>query len=73
MHEVALGGAYFSGHLPTQRDFKTIGDELMRRLAAGQLDPMVEEVIDFAAIPDALGRLRRREVSGKIVARMPVA
>jgi NADPH:quinone reductase len=70
VHEVALGGAYFAGHIPTQRDFKVIGDELMARLAAGKLDPMVDEVIGLADIPDALGRLRRRELTGKIVARL---
>lgn len=73
VHEVALGGAYFAGHLPTQRDFKTIGDDLMARLAAGKLDPMVEEVIGLADIPDALWRLRRREVTGKIVAKVRFA
>lgn len=70
VHEVALGGAYFAGHLPTQRDFKVMGDDLMARLGAGKLDPMVEEVVALAEIPDALGRLRRREVTGKIVARL---
>lgn len=38
IHEVALGGAYFAGHLPTQRDFARIGEDLMARLAAGRLD-----------------------------------
>jgi NADPH2:quinone reductase len=73
VHEVAFGGAYFAGHLPTQRDFKVIGDDLMARLAAGKLDPMVEEVIGLADIPDALWRLRRRQVTGKIVARIGAA
>ena len=44
--------------------------DLMARLAKGTLDPMVDEVIGLADIPDALGRLRRREVTGKIVARL---
>jgi NADPH2:quinone reductase len=70
VHEVALGGAYLAGHVPTQRDFARMGDDLMARLASGTLDPMVEEVIGLADIPDALGRLRRREVTGKIVARI---
>lgn len=70
VHEVALGGAYLAGHLPTQRDFAVIGDDLLSRLAAGSLDPMIDEVIDMAAVPDALGRLRRREVTGKIIARV---
>lgn len=70
IHEVALGGAYFAGHLPTQRDFARIGAEMMTRLAAGRLDPMVEEIVTLGDIPDALRRLKRREVTGKIVARI---
>ncbi|MBB5755098.1 zinc-binding dehydrogenase [Prosthecomicrobium pneumaticum] len=70
VHEVALGGAYLAGHTPTERDFARMGDDLLARLAAGSLDPMIEERIDMAAIPDALGRLRCRAVTGKIVARI---
>lgn len=70
IHEVGLGGAYVAGHIPTQRDFAVMGDDLMRRLADGKLDPMVEEIITLEQIPDALGRLKRREVTGKIVARI---
>ena len=70
VHEVALGGAYKAGHLPTQRDFAVMGEEMMARLAAGRLDPMVEEIVTIEDIPEALRRLRRREVTGKIVARI---
>ncbi|MDX0632658.1 zinc-binding dehydrogenase [Sinorhizobium medicae] len=70
IHEVALGGAYHAGHLPTQRDFARIGDDMMARLAAGKLDPMVEEIVALGDIPDALRRLRRRDVTGKIVVRI---
>lgn len=70
VHEVGLGGAYFAGHVPTQRDFARMGGDLMARLAAGKLDPMVEEIVTFGDIPDALRRLKRREVTGKIVARI---
>jgi NADPH2:quinone reductase len=70
IHEVALGGAYFAGHTPTERDFAKMGDDLMQRLAAGTLDPMVDEVITLEQIPDALARLKRRAVTGKIVARL---
>jgi len=69
VHEVALGGAYLAGHRPTQADFARMGDDLLSRLAAGTLDPMIEEEIDLAAVPDALVRLRARAVSGKIVGR----
>lgn len=69
VHEVALGGAYRAGHRPTQVDFARMGDDLVSRLAAGTLDPMIEEEIDLAAVPEALVRLRARAVSGKIVGR----
>jgi NADPH:quinone reductase-like Zn-dependent oxidoreductase len=68
IHEVSLGGAYIAGHLPTQRDFRTFGDEMMARLAAGKIDPMIEERITLADIPAALMRLKNRAVTGKIVA-----
>lgn len=68
IHEVSLGGAYIAGHLPTQRDFKAIGDDMMARLAEGRLDPMIEERITLAEIPSALLRLKNRAVTGKIVA-----
>lgn len=68
IHEVGLGGAYAAGHVPTQADFATIGDDMLARLAAGRLDPMIAETIPFDAIPDGLRRLQRREVTGKIVA-----
>ena len=70
IHEVGLGGAYHAGHVPTQRDFARIGDDLMARLAAGKLYPMVDEIIELEDIPGALDRLRRRAVTGKIVARV---
>ena len=70
IHEIGLGGAYNAGHLPTQRDFARMGDDLMARLAEGKLDPMVEEIVTLEDIPDALQRLRARAVTGKIVARV---
>ncbi|MDX3974722.1 zinc-binding dehydrogenase [Shinella sp.] len=70
IHEIGLGGAYNAGHVPTQRDFARMGDDLMARLAAGKLDPMVEEIVTLEDIPDALQRLRARAVTGKIVARV---
>lgn len=70
IHEVALGGAYHAGHLPTQCDFARIGDDMMARLAAGGIDPMIEEIVALGDVPDALRRLRRRAVTGKIVARV---
>lgn len=68
IHEVALGGAYAHGHMPTQRDFAKIGDEMLAMLGSGQIDPMITETLSLADIPDALRRLRARQVKGKLVA-----
>lgn len=68
IHEVALGGAYAAEHMPTQRDFAAIGDEMLAMLAAGSLDPMITETLTLDDIPDALKRLRERKVKGKLVA-----
>ena len=70
LHEVALGGAYGAGHLPTQRDFARIGDYFMERLARKTMSPMIEHAIDFLQIPDYLRRLRDGDITGKIVARV---
>lgn len=68
IHEVALGGAYGHGHLPTQCDFAVMGDEMLAMLRNGQLDPMITETMALEDIPDALKRLRMRQVKGKLVA-----
>lgn len=67
IHEVALGGAYAAGHLPTQRDFAVMGDALLALLARGALSSMIAEVIPLERAPEALKRLRRREVIGKVI------
>ena len=68
IHEVALGGAYAAGHMPTQRDFARIGDELLDLLSAGRLDPMIEAGISLEEIPEYLQRLKDRMFDGKVVA-----
>lgn len=70
IHEVALGGAYAAGHLPTQNDFATMGDEMLAMVASGTLDPMITETLTLDAIPDGLHRLRTRQVKGKLVAKI---
>jgi NADPH:quinone reductase len=68
VHEVALGAAYLAGHLPTQRDFALIGDAMMDRLARGKLDPLLAAIVTLPDVPDALNKLRRGGMGGKIVA-----
>lgn len=67
IHEVALGGAYAAGDLRSQMDFAVMGDQLLRWLSDGLLDPTIEEEISLEDVPEALGRLRRRQFDGKAV------
>lgn len=67
IHEVALGGAYGAGHLPTQRDFAAIGDRMLGWLAEGRLDPMISERIGLDGAVDALARLRAGRIRGKAI------
>lgn len=67
LHEVALGGAYGADDLRTQRDFAVMGDHLLKWLAEGKLDPMIELEIALQDVPETLERLRKREFDGKAV------
>lgn len=68
IHEVALGGAYLAGHRPTQEDFAVMDGDLVGRVARGELDPMIEQRIGLADIPEYLWRLRHGRLAGKTVA-----
>ncbi|HYD18406.1 MAG TPA: zinc-binding dehydrogenase [Patescibacteria group bacterium] len=68
VHELALGAAHASGDRAAVRELGRIAEELVALVAAGDIDPLVGETAPFDALPDALGRLQRREVaSGKVV------
>lgn len=70
IHEVALGGAYAAGHLPTQRDFAVMGDAMLALLQQKKLDPMIEQIIPLESAVDALKTMRERSAAGKIVVRI---
>lgn len=67
IHEVALGGAYASGHLPTQRDFSTMLGTLLAMVEQDRLDPLIDRTISLADVPQALRDLREGAAAGKIV------
>lgn len=67
LHEVALGGAYAAGDLRTQQDFSLMGDQLLKWLAKGKLDPMIEMRTTLQEVPETLAQLRRRKFDGKAV------
>ncbi|KUP09535.1 zinc-binding alcohol dehydrogenase [Bacillus coahuilensis m2-6] len=66
-HEVALGAAH-GGDLVAQEDLATMGDELLKLVASGEISPMIEQSVHLKEVPDALEALSRRHVKGKIVA-----
>lgn len=71
VHELALGGAHLSGDDHAICDLGRMAHEVITQVAAKKLDPMVGEIVDFPALPAALGRLKRREVAaGKVVVRI---
>lgn len=65
-HEVALGGAYLSGHYPSQCDLAVMGDELIRLLKKSQQIPAIREypLTEFA---QAFADLQKNSYPGKIV------
>jgi NADPH:quinone reductase-like Zn-dependent oxidoreductase len=71
VHEVAIAGAYTSGDEVALEDLARMGMELGALAAKKQIRPMVEEVVTFEDIPDALVRLSMRHVRGKLVANIP--
>lgn len=70
LHEVALGAAYLWGDDIAQEDLARMGRELGALVSNRKVNPMLQEVINLEAIPDALMRLQQRHVRGKIVAQI---
>jgi NADPH:quinone reductase-like Zn-dependent oxidoreductase len=71
VHEVALAAAYVCGDDAALEDLARIGMEFGALASKKQIRPMVEEVVTFEDIPEALVRLSMRHVRGKIVANIP--
>jgi NADPH:quinone reductase-like Zn-dependent oxidoreductase len=70
LHEIALGAAYTHGDRGHQADLALMLTELLRLVAEGSLAPLPIETVGLADTPDALERLARRHVRGKIVVRL---
>lgn len=69
LHEIAPAAAYRTGDPARLRDLSVVGRALLRRLANGNLKPLVAEIVDFDALPQALARLMAGGLRGRIVAR----
>jgi len=68
IHEIALSACHLAGDRRGQEDLARMGEELIALVAAGEIDPMVTEVLPFDAIPEGFRRLAERHVPGKLVA-----
>lgn len=68
IHEIALGSAHLSGNRKAQTDLAVMGGELIAMVREGSLSTLLTETIALTDVPQALSRLSRRHVKGKIVA-----
>jgi NADPH:quinone reductase len=70
IHEIALGVAHLSGDHKAQEELAIIGQELGSLIAAGQVKPIVSEVISLGEVPQGLTKIAERHICGKIVAQI---
>jgi D-arabinose 1-dehydrogenase-like Zn-dependent alcohol dehydrogenase len=68
VHEINLGGAYRSGSMVAIDRLGSTGRSFAEFIGSMSIKSMVSEVISLEQIPDALNRLSKRNVRGKIVA-----
>jgi NADPH2:quinone reductase len=70
IHEIALGVAHLSGDHKAQEELAVIGQELGSLIAAGNVKPIISEVISLGEVPQGLTKIAERHVRGKIVAQI---
>ncbi|TVT27719.1 zinc-binding dehydrogenase [Salinicoccus cyprini] len=70
IHEVALGAAHASGSEKAVKNLAYMASELMQRVAAGNLDPVINEVLPREELPEGLKKVKNNEVDGKVIVRM---
>ncbi len=71
--DIALGWAYLSGDTRAQTRLAHYGEEMAKLVAAGAVDPMIAEVVEFDRAIDALKRSRLGRQRGKLVIRVASA
>lgn len=67
IHDIALGAAYVRGDRRAIARMADYGRDLGALIAAGEVDPMVAEVLPFGRVIEALGRSRTGHQRGKLV------
>jgi NADPH:quinone reductase len=70
VHKLMLGGAHASDNRKAQEDLSRMAEEFMALMLENKVDPMVSEVIELQQVPEALSRLAKRHVRGKIVVKL---
>ena len=70
IHEVSLGAAHSSDSVRAKKNLSYMAQQLMERVAAGTLNPLVKKVLSYEELPEGLKRLQERHVQGKIIVRM---
>lgn len=68
--DIALGWAYINGDRRAQVRLAHYGREMASLLARGAIDPMVEEVVEFDRVIEALRQSRSGRQRGKLVIRV---
>ena len=70
IHDISLGGVYRSGNTKAIERLGETGQRFAHFTTSMGIDPMVTEVIALEQVPDALSRLSKRNIRGKIVAKI---
>lgn len=69
LHEISPGAAYRCGDAARLRDLSIVARALLRRVANGNIRPLVAEVAAFESLPAALARLMAGGLRGRVVVR----
>lgn len=67
---VNLGGAHWSNNPDQQADLGRMNAAMLQLAANGQIDPMIQRVVSFDQIKDALRSIKDHQVVGKIVVKV---
>jgi NADPH:quinone reductase-like Zn-dependent oxidoreductase len=70
IHNIAYGGAHSSTNRAAQIDLARMAEEMIALVADKKIDPMIEQTIGLADIPEGLAQLETRHVKGKIIAEL---
>lgn len=67
IHEIALGAAYTSNSIRAKKNLAFMATQLMNLIKNNELNPMINQVLSYDQLPDALKELKKRHTRGKII------